>query len=99
LPLPWTKWLPAALNPAQDGRSRHHGLLSKAQRVLHIAGWSPAAQGEIEIFRLVDCDGLTPLLALFSEATLEKGAEAIEALRKERDLLADATPLQLAQER
>jgi hypothetical protein len=98
-PLPWTKWLPATLNPAHDGSGRHHGLLSKAQRVLHIAGWSRAAQGEIEIFRLVDCEGLTPLLALFSEATLEKGAETIEALRRERELLTDAPPLQLAQGR
>ena len=67
--------------------------------MLHIAGWSPAAQGEAEIFRLVDCEGLTPLLALFSEATLEKGAEAIESLRRERELLTDDRPLQLADER
>ena len=53
----------------------------------HQAGWSPAAQSEVEILRLVDCEGLTPLLALFSEATLEKGAEAIETLRRERELL------------
>jgi hypothetical protein len=96
--LPWTQWLPATLNQTHNGGGRHHGLLSKAQRVLHIAGWSPAAQDEIEIFRLVDCEGLTPLLALFNEATLEKGAETLEALRKERDLLGDATPLQLAQD-
>jgi hypothetical protein len=98
-PLPWTKWLPATLTETHDSQyTRQHGLLSKAQRVLHIARWSPAAQREIEIFRLVDCEGLTPLLALFSEATLEKGAEAIEALRKERELLTDARPLQLAQD-
>jgi hypothetical protein len=54
------------------------------------------AQGEI--FRRVDYEGLTPLLALFKEATFEKGAETIEALRKEQDHLADATPLQLAQD-
>jgi hypothetical protein len=97
--LPWTKWLPSGLPKTPDTRcTRHHGLLSKAQRVLHIAGWSPAAQGEIEIFRLVDCEGLTPLLALFNAATLEKGAEAIEALREERELLAEARPLQLAQD-
>jgi hypothetical protein len=97
--LPWTKWLPSGPPKTHDTRcTRHHGLLSKAQRVLHIAGWSPAAQSEIEIFRLVDCEGLTPLLALFNEATLEKGAEAIEALREERELLAEAPPLQLAQD-
>jgi hypothetical protein len=98
--LPWTKWLPAALTETHDGhQTRQHGLLSKAQRVLHIAGWSPAAQIEAEIFRPVDCEGLTPLLALFSEATLEKGPEAIESLRRERELLTDDRPLQLADER
>ena len=97
--LPWTKWLPAALTESHDGhQTRQHGLLSKAQRVLHIAGWSPAAQSEAEIFRLVDCEGLTPLPA-FSEATLEKGAEAIELLRRERELLTDDRPLQLTDER
>ena len=98
--LPWTKWLPATFTEMHDEhQTRQHGLLSKSQRVLHIAGWSPAAQGEVEIFRLVDCEGLTPLLALFSEATLEKGAEAIESLRRERELLTDDRPLQLADER
>ena len=98
--LPWTKWLPATFTEMHDEhQTRQHGLLSKSQRVLHIAGWSPAAQGEAEIFRLVDCEGLTPLLALFSEATLEKGAEAIESLRRERELLTDDRPLQLADER
>jgi hypothetical protein len=98
--LPWTQLLPVVLTETHDGhQTRQHGLLSKAQRVLHIAGWSPAAQGEVEIFRLVDCEGLTPLLALFSEATLEKGAEAIETLRRERELLTDDRPLQLADER
>jgi hypothetical protein len=98
--LPWTKWLPATFTEMHDEhQTRQHGLLSKSQRVLHIAGWSPAAQGEAEIFRLVDCEGLTPLLALFSEATLEKGAEAIESLRREREVLTDDRPLQLADER
>jgi hypothetical protein len=81
------------------GESLALSLEMRAQRVLHIAGWSPAAQSELEIFRLVDCEGLTPLLALFSEATLEKGAEAIETLRRERELLTDDRPLQLADER
>jgi hypothetical protein len=97
--LPWTRWLPATLTQKHDKHQvRQHGLLSKAQRVLHIAGWSPAAQSEVEVFRLVDCEGLTPLLALFSEATLEKGAAAIEALRNERELLTDGRPLQIADE-
>ena len=53
-------------------RMRNHGLLSKAQRTLDIAGWSKAAQGDVEIFRLVDTEGLTPLLSVLNEATLER---------------------------
>ena len=57
---------------------RNHGLLSKAQRALAIAGWSDQAQRDVEIFRLMDVEGLTPLLTLLNEATLEKGAAAAE---------------------
>ena len=39
---------------------RNHGLLSKAQRALEIGGWSAAALGDPEIYRLVDPEGLTP---------------------------------------
>jgi hypothetical protein len=49
---------------------RNHGLLSKAQRALDIAGWSAAAQKDVEIFRLVDTDGLTPLLAVLNKVRL-----------------------------
>jgi hypothetical protein len=76
---------PASRNGAT--RVRNHGLLSKAQRALDIAGWSAAAQSDVEVFRLVDCDGLTPLLTLLNEATLTKGAESIEAARQELKLL------------
>lgn len=56
---------------AQPGkRIRNHGLLSKAQRALDIAGWTKDAQADVEIFRLVDEEGLTPLLAVLNEATL-----------------------------
>jgi hypothetical protein len=79
-------------------RLRHHGLLSKAHRALAIAGWSPSAQRDVEVFRLVDCDGLTPLLALFNAASLAKGVEAIEAVR-EQQRLEESEPLQLADSR
>ncbi len=59
---------------AQAGkRIRNHGLLSKSQRTLDIAGWTPEAQADVEIFQLVDVEGLTPLLAVLSEATLDRG--------------------------
>ncbi len=46
---------------------RNHGLFSKAERVLTIAGWSEPARRDIEIFKLVDTDGLTPLLAVLND--------------------------------
>ena len=61
---------------------RNHGLLSKAQRALDIAGWSKKAIRDVEIFRLVDVEGLTPLLTLLNEATIEQGAKAAEAAVK-----------------
>ena len=70
----------------ESAQLRNHGMLSKARRALDIAGWSFPAQRDAEIYRLVDCEGLTPLLALFNEATLAKGAAAIEDVRKELEL-------------
>ncbi|HEY8193720.1 MAG TPA: hypothetical protein VIF13_01630, partial [Hyphomicrobium sp.] len=46
---------------------RNHGLFSKAERALQIAGWSEPARNDIEIFKLVDTDGLTPLLMVLNE--------------------------------
>jgi hypothetical protein len=46
---------------------RNHGLFSKAERALEIAGWSEKARNDIEIFKLVDTDGLTPLLMVLNE--------------------------------
>jgi len=66
---------------SQDGYPkpmRNHGLLSKAERALDIAKWSEAAKRDVEIYKLVDTEGLTPLLVLLNEATLEKGKEAAE---------------------
>jgi hypothetical protein len=74
---------------AQPGkRIRNHGLLSKAQRALDIAGWTPHAQADVEIFRLVDEEGLTPLLAVLNEATLERAESRAEL----RGTLSDGKP-------
>jgi hypothetical protein len=51
---------------------RNHGLFSKAERALTIAGWSEKARRDIEIFRLVDVEGLTPILMVLNE---EAGAD------------------------
>lgn len=55
---------------------RNHGLFSKAERVLTITGWSEPARRDIEIFKLVDTDGLTPLLAVLNNlASSEPGSD------------------------
>jgi hypothetical protein len=95
--LPWKQWLSRA--DGLDDRRRQHGLLSKARRALAIAGWSRSAQQDVEVFRLVDCEGLTPLLALFNEATLAKGGEAIEAVREEQELVDEEERLKIADQR
>lgn len=46
---------------------RNHGLFSKAELALTIAGWSEKARRDIEIFRLEDVEGLTPLLMVLNE--------------------------------
>jgi hypothetical protein len=53
---------------------RNHGLFSKAERALQIAGWSEKARGDIEIFRIVDAEGLTPLLMVLADAGGEDAA-------------------------
>ena len=47
---------------------RNHGLFSKAERMLRIAEWSETAARDIEIFKLVDTEGLTPLLIVLNNA-------------------------------
>ena len=49
-----------------DKGIRNHGLFSKAERALEIAGWSDTARKDIEVFRLVDAEGLTPLLMVIN---------------------------------
>ncbi|MGQ0673463.1 MAG: hypothetical protein ACT4N2_11400 [Hyphomicrobium sp.] len=46
---------------------RNHGLFSKAERALSVAGWGGEARRDLEIFRIVDVDGLTPLLMVLNE--------------------------------
>jgi hypothetical protein len=96
--LPWKIWVGRGGGESDD-RLRNHGLLSKAQRALDIAGWSATAQRDVEVFRLVDCDGLTPLLALFNAATLANGVASIEAARQEQELLEELQRLQIADQR
>jgi hypothetical protein len=57
------------------------------------------AQRDVEVFRLVNCEGLTPLLAMFNAANLSKGAESIEAVRLEQELLEERKRLQIAHHR
>jgi hypothetical protein len=101
--LGWKEWVVAKAGMTglsdDENRLRYHGLLSKAQRLLEIAGWSDAARRDAEVYRLVDCDGLTPLLALFSEATLAKGAESIALARAEQQTLEGQLPLRLEDRR
>lgn len=58
--------------PPREGDGQHplrnHGLFSKAERALEISGWSEKARNDIEIFRLVDTEGLTPLLMVLNDA-------------------------------
>jgi hypothetical protein len=70
----------AVPKPAESNkRVRNHGLFSKAQRALDIAGWSPRAQEDVEIYRLVDTDGLTPLLIVLNDAKPNTAARPAEA--------------------
>jgi hypothetical protein len=58
---------PDAARQHDDRPIRNHGLFSKAERALEIAGWSERARKDIEIFRLVDAEGLTPLLMVLND--------------------------------
>lgn len=61
-----------------DGQETENvGLLSKAHRALEMAAWSQGASDDPEIFRLVDADGLLPLLTILNEKA-EPGPEADE---------------------
>ncbi len=52
----------------EDPDRKRHGLIAKAARVLDIAGWTKESQRDIEIFRLRNKEGLTPLLMALDRA-------------------------------
>ncbi|MCH9808254.1 MAG: hypothetical protein K0U74_11025 [Alphaproteobacteria bacterium] len=56
---------------------RNHGLFSKAERLLEINGWTEKARNDIEIYRLVDIEGLTPILDVLNENTSPSPAETV----------------------
>jgi hypothetical protein len=58
---------PKVLEGYSQSAIRNHGLFSKALRALEIAGWSAKAREDIEIFTLVEAEGLTPLLMVLNE--------------------------------
>ena len=64
---------------AEGDHIRNHGLLSKGRRMLDISGWSVEAQKDMELYRLVDTEGLTPLLTVLNEASRVSEEEAAEA--------------------
>jgi hypothetical protein len=53
---------------------RNHGLFSKAEKALSIAGWSEQARRDIEVYPIVDVEGLTPLLMVLSEGPASRAA-------------------------
>ena len=58
---------------------RNHGLFSKAETVLKIAGWSDQACRDIELFKLEDSEGLTPLLMVLNNAPDDSNGGESEA--------------------
>lgn len=58
---------------------RNHGLFSKAERALTIAGWSERARRDVEIFPLENVEGLTPILMVLADDGTFKAQEEAEA--------------------
>lgn len=69
---------------------RNHGLLSKAERALEIARWSEDARSDVEIFKLVDREGLTPLLAVLNDP-----GQVLEGADQPKDKLVAAEDIKL----
>ncbi len=65
--------------PGQSNAMRNHGLFSKASRALDIAGWSRDAKRDVEVFRIVDKEGLTPLLDVLTDPPEVRGGAATVA--------------------
>ncbi|MEE8253410.1 MAG: hypothetical protein V3R17_05695 [Hyphomicrobium sp.] len=68
---------------SDQDKTRNHGLFSKGRRTLAIAGWSEDAQKDIEVFRLVQREGLTPILTVLSEAKIAKAEDVSHKLTHE----------------
>jgi hypothetical protein len=68
---------------SNQGKIRNHGLFSKGRRALAIAGWSEEAQNDIEAFRLVQREGLTPILTVLSEAKIANAEDTSYKLTHE----------------
>jgi hypothetical protein len=68
---------------SDQDKTRNHGLFSKGRRTLAIAGWSEDAQKDIEVFRLVQREGLTPILTVLSEARIAKTDDVSHKLTQE----------------
>ncbi len=68
---------------SDQDKTRNHGLFSKGRRTLAIAGWSEDAQKDIEVFRLVQREGLTPILTVLSEARIAKAEDVSHKLTHE----------------
>lgn len=60
----------------RSGGMRNHGLFSKAERALAIAEWSRDAKSDVEIFRIMDVEGLTPLLDVLTDPPSARGQPA-----------------------
>jgi hypothetical protein len=75
----WHAQNKTAIPEKDHGPIRNHGLLSKAERALDIAGWSAESVRDLEVYRITDTDGLTPLLSLLNDATLDQAARTAEA--------------------
>jgi hypothetical protein len=58
---------------------RNHGLFSKAERALTIAQWSAEARRDVEVFRIVDVDGLTPILMVLNEEAERIATTSLES--------------------
>jgi hypothetical protein len=68
---------------SDQDKVRNHGLFSKGRRALAIAGWSEDAKKDIEVFRLVQREGLTPILTVLSEAKIAKAEDVSHKLTHE----------------
>ena len=68
---------------SDQDKTRNHGLFSKGRRTLAIVGWSEDAQKDIEVFRLVQREGLTPILTVLSEARISRTEDVSHKLTQE----------------